>query len=241
MVVRSAIAGEKGRLTFTSYNQDLVNALGFNTIQEATENTFTASIREAHSGKIIADNVITNDNILSGVIHENLDIEFDSMANITTTWNEQTKSYVMTSDSNPYVTSVHIVDRSTAFQIGQNKGEDIYINIADMSSSALGLDGLNVRTRENASSAIGLLDAAIHKVSMQRDKIGAYQNELEHNADNLTNAHLNLSDSESRIKDTDMAKEMIEYLRLQILNNTGNSMLAQANQFSQSVMSLINS
>lgn len=240
MVVRSAIAGSSGRLTFSSSNQDLINALGFNTIQEATENTYSASIFEAHSGEIIAENLVTNMNKLNGVIHENLSIEFDSMANITTTWNEQTKSYVMSSNSNPYETSVHIVDRSTSFQIGQNEGEDIYINIGDMSSSALGLEGLNVLTRENASEAIGILDAAIHKVSMQRDKIGSYQNELEYNANSLTVTHLNMSESESRIKDTDMAKEMVEYLKLQILNNAGNSMLAQANQFSQSVMSLIN-
>ncbi len=240
MVIRSAIAGQRGTLSFSSLNQDLVNALGLNTLQSATETKYTASIYEAHTGSVIANNVIATTNKLSGVLHPNLDIEFDANANITTTWNDATKSYVTSSSENtPYVTNLHIVDRSTVFQIGQGKGEDIYINIGDMSSKSLGLEGLSVMTRESASSAIGLLDAAINKVSMQRDKIGAYQNELEYNANSLTVTHQQLSDSESRIKDTDMAKEMIEYVKLQILNNTGSSMLSQANQFSQSVMNLL--
>ena len=129
--------------------------------------------------------------------------------------------------------------RSTAFQIGQNDGEDIYINIADMSASALGLDSVNLTTRQGASEAIGILDSAIHMVSQQRSRIGAYQNELEYNANSLTQTHLHMSESESRLKDADMATEYMEFVKLQILNNTGSSMLSQANQSAQSLMSIL--
>lgn len=240
ILIRSAVPGNSGRLLFTSDNQDLINALGLNTIQEARDCIYTSSVYDAHTGKVIAKNINTDENILTGVINPNISIEFDPMANIKASWDNDTKRYILSPGAQPYTTSIHIADRSTAFQIGQNHGEDIYIHIGDMTAGALGLDGINVSTRTRASESIHLLDMAIHKVAVQRDKIGSYQNELEYNANSLTQTSLHLSESESRIKDADMATEMIEFVKLQILNSTGNSMLAQANQNSQSIMSIIN-
>ncbi len=239
-VIRSAVAGKAGELTFSSDNEDLIHKLGLNTIQNAEENTFTASVYDAHTGKALVKNAPTDGNVITGAIHPNANIEFDRMANVKVSWAENSKRYVMSSEDSVYETTLHVQDRSTAFQIGQGRGEDIYINIADMRSASLGIDAVDVTTRENASRSISILDAAIHKVSVQRSKLGTYQNELEYNTNSLTNTSLHLQESESRLKDADMALEYMDFVKLQILSNAGNSMLSQANQSAQSVMRALN-
>lgn len=240
IVVRSAVAGKAGTLAFSSENEDIIKALGLNTIQEAEENTFTASVYDAHTGRALRKNVDTDGNTINGGLHPNASIEFDSMANVKASWDEDTKRYVLTEEAKPYTTTLHVQDRSTAFQIGQGRGEDIFINIGDMGAQSLGLDAVDVTTRENASRSIGIIDAAMHKVSSQRDKLGTYMNELEYNMNSLTQTSLNMQESESRLKDADMATEYMEFVKLRILNQTGSSMLSQANQNSQAVMSIMN-
>ena len=239
-VIRSAVAGKAGELTFSSDNEDLIHKLGLNTIQNAEENTFTASVYDAHTGKALVKNAPTDGNVITGAIHPNANIEFDRMANVKVSWAENSKRYVMSSEDSVYETTLHVQDRSTAFQIGQGRGEDIYINIADMRSASLGIDSVDVTTRENASRSISILDAAIHKVSVQRSKLGTYQNELEYNTNSLTETSLQLQSSESRLKDADMALSYMDFVKLQILSNTGNSMLSQANQNAQSIMRVMN-
>ena len=239
MIIRSVIPGTEGRLTFTSDNQDLVNALGLVNIKDAIDSEFTASVYDAHSGSTIAKNISLNGNTLEGVISDNLKFEFNAMTNTKASWSESTKTYVLNADSQPEVMKIHIKDKSTAFQVGQNIGEDMFIHIGDMRSESLGLDKINVTTRARASESISILDAAIHKVSVQRTKIGSYQNELEYNTNSLRETSLHMQESESRITDADMAMEYIEFVKLQILNNAGNSMLGQANQNSQSIMSIL--
>ena len=123
--------------------------------------------------------------------------------------------------------------------MGQRDVEESYINIGDMTSEALSLNKVDVLTQKNAAKSITILDAAIHTVSVQRSRVGAYQNELEHNANSLQQASLQLQASESRIKDADMAREYIEFVKFQILNQTGNSMLSQAHQNARSLMSVL--
>ena len=239
LVIRSAVAGAEGRLSFSSENNDLISALWLNTLQEAAENIFSVTVTDAHTEKIIVDNVTADGNKLDGVISPNISIKFDAMANVKANWDEGTKRYVLSSEDSQYETIIHIEDRSTSFQIGQNYGEDIYINIGDMRAEALGLDRVDVSTRERASQSITLLDQALHKINSQRDKIGAYQNELEYNANSLTKTSLHMQEAESRLKDADMATEYMEFVKRQILNGTGSSMLAQANQSSQAIMSIL--
>ena len=238
-IIRSAVAGNAGKLSITSNNQDLLNVLGFNTIQEATENNFTASVYEAHTGKVLAKNIQTDGNSINGIISPNISVEFDHMANVKAMWSDSAKNYVLYSDSQAYETTIHLVDRRTAFQVGQNLGEDFYINIGDMTSSALGIDKINLTSRKSASEAITIIDSAIHKVSLQRSRIGAYQNELEYNTNSLTETSLQLNASESSLTDTDMAREYIEFVKLQILNNAGSSMLSQANQNAQNLVNVL--
>lgn len=239
-IIRSLVAGAAGRLAFSG-NEDLVNALSLNVVQEAKENSFTASVYDAHTGATIASNVKVSGNQLIGVIHKNVDVEFDPMANIKVTWNENLRNFVLSSDGTPYETVLHIVDNSTIFQVGANEGEDLAIDIGNMGANALGVTRVIVTDRGSATRAITILDTAIGKVSTQRAKIGAYQNSLEHTVSNLTTTSTNLTAAESRIRDADMAKAMMEFVKLQVLNQSGTSMLAQANQLPQNVLSLLRS
>jgi flagellin len=129
------------------------------------------------------------------------------------------------------------------FQVGANNSTAERINVAvtqDVSSTGLGLTGtFGVGTTASAQSAIATLDTAISSVSTARASLGAVQNRFEHTIANLNVATENLSASESRIRDTDMAQEMVQFTRSQILSQAGTSMLAQANQGPQSVLSLL--
>jgi flagellin len=123
------------------------------------------------------------------------------------------------------------------FQIGANAGETVDVTIGDMDATALAVDALDLDTA--ASTAITTIDAAIQTVSTARAGLGAKQNRLEHTINNLNVAVENLSASESRIRDTDMAQEMVSFTRAQILSQAGTAMLAQANQAPQGVLKLL--
>ena len=236
-IIRSVIPGRAGELSFSG-DEDLLKALGINTIQESSESSYTASIYEAHSGKVIKSNAKLTGNILHEAIGPNIDLEFDSLAGVQASWNENTKRYILSCDDT-YSAVIHLKDNAVTFQTGANKGEDFIIQLGDTSSFALGIDNVNLLTRETASRSIGILDQAINRVSTQRAKIGAYNNALEHTIANLTTTSANLTNAESRIRDVDMALEMMNFVKLQILNQSGTSMLAQANNLPQSVMSLM--
>ena len=239
---RSVLPGTGGELSFSSDDEDLINTFALNEVKGSSTTAFRASIYDAHTGIAIegATNVKVSDNKLVGVLHPNVDIEFDPTANIKAVWSDAEKNFILSPDDSTYEAIIHIVDSSTVFQIGANEGEDIAIDIGNMSAGSLGVTNINVTTREAASKSIGLIDAAISKVSAQRAKIGAYQNALDYTSENLTTTMTNLTAAESRIRDADMAQTMMEFVKLQILNQSGTSMLAQANQLPQSVLSLLN-
>ncbi len=127
------------------------------------------------------------------------------------------------------------------FQIGANGVEDqrLTVNVGDMSSGALGIKGISVAKQDDANAAINKLDDAIKTVSTQRAKLGAVQNRLEHTVNSLNTANENMTSSESQIRDTDMASEMIKYTKSNILQQASQSMLAQANQQPQGVLQLL--
>jgi flagellin len=142
-----------------------------------------------------------------------------------------------------------LLDGSVAtltFQVGANAGETQDITTQDMQVAALGVDTLKsaggadfTAAAGNASLAIDVIDTAIASVSDYRASLGAAQNTFEHTVSNLNVAIENLSASESRIRDTDMAQEMMSFTRSQILSQAGTAMLAQANQAPQGVLQLL--
>ncbi|WP_214758350.1 flagellin [Exiguobacterium sp. s123] len=153
---------------------------------------------------------------------------------------------------------------NTKFQIGANTGQSISLNVSDMRASALGITGnagqagftatnsitngtndvkseaaLNISTKENASKAIEVIDKAISTVSSERAKLGSVQNRLEHTINNLSVGAENLQAAESRIRDVDMAKEMMNFTKNNILNQAAQAMMAQSQSQPQAVLQLL--
>jgi len=125
------------------------------------------------------------------------------------------------------------------FHIGANKGQNMTVSISSMKASGLSVNGLKIDTQSGANNAIETIQSAIDKVSQERSKLGAVQNRLEHTIRNLDNAAENLQAAESRIRDVDMAKEMMEFTKQTILQQASTAMLAQANMAPQTVLQLL--
>ncbi|NGP45279.1 flagellin Hag [Bacillaceae bacterium SIJ1] len=146
---------------------------------------------------------------------------------------------------------------SGTFHIGANEGQSITLAIGAMDANSLGVDdgtgtpaadattpatataGIDISTQGAADSAITVINNAIETVSAERSKLGAYQNRLEHTINNLGTSAENLTAAESRIRDVDMAKEMMEFTKNNILSQASQAMLAQANQQPQGVLQLL--
>lgn len=123
--------------------------------------------------------------------------------------------------------------------IGANAAQALDLSIADMQAGALGVAAIDISTQAGANNAITTIDTAIGTVSGERSKLGATQNRLEHTINNLTTTSENLTAAESRIRDVDMAKEMMTFTKNNILNQASTAMLAQANQMPQGVLQLL--
>jgi flagellin len=135
--------------------------------------------------------------------------------------------------------SVQVTKNNLTMHIGANEGQTMSVSISSMLSSDLGVDNLNLTSQAGAEDAITTVDEAIKRVSAERSKLGAYQNRLEHTIANLGTSSENLTAAESRIRDVDMAKEMMNYTKNNILTQAATAMLAQANQQPQSVLQLL--
>lgn len=136
------------------------------------------------------------------------------------------------------------VAKALSMQIGANSGQNMLIGINSMMAKDLGvrnndLTAIDVSTATKATAAITQINNAIEKVSEERSKLGAYQNRLEHTIKNLDTSSENLQASESRIRDVDMAKEMMNFTKNNILQQAAQAMLAQANQAPQGVLQLL--
>ncbi len=135
--------------------------------------------------------------------------------------------------------------KALTFQIGANKDQTATLHIENMKASALGSGDNKITSIDvtndgfNFDTAIGIVDAAIEQVSAERSKLGAMQNRLEHTIRNLDNAAENLQAAESRIRDVDMAKEMMEFTKQTILQQAATAMLAQSNSVPQTVLQLL--
>ncbi|HOT62789.1 MAG TPA: flagellin [Treponemataceae bacterium] len=142
-------------------------------------------------------------------------------------------------------TGENTVTGSMWFHIGANMDQRMRAYIGTMTAMALGVRNvgneeiMSLSSPDSANRAIGTLDEALKKVSKQRADLGAYQNRMEYTMRGLGVAAENMQAAESRIRDTDMAKEMVDFTKNQILTQAGTAMLAQANQTTQSVLSLL--
>ena len=155
---------------------------------------------------------------------------------------DQLTSEVNRIQSTTQFNSMNLLDgtfSSKNLQVGSLSGQSIGISIKNMDASSLGVNSLKVSSFASAGSAMDKIQSAINLVSTQRSTLGALQNRLEHTINNLNTTAENTQAAESRIRDVDMATEMVEYSKNNILAQAGQSMLAQANQATQGVLSLL--
>lgn len=158
------------------------------------------------------------------------------------TTNDATKyQFTMANGAGIGKDEVATTGKGLTFQIGANGVEDqrVTLNVNDMSSTAIGVANADVSTKDAANKAIDMVDTAVKTVSMQRAGLGALQNRLEYTVNNLTTTNENLTAAESQIRDTDMATEMINYTKNNILQQASQAMLAQANQQPQAILQLL--
>lgn len=141
--------------------------------------------------------------------------------------------------ANTTTTQFALINNALAFQIGPNTNQNVMIDIPQLDTVRLGIEKVDVTTQAGANQAIFTLDQAINILSDVRAKLGATQNRMEHTINNLQVTHENLTASESRIRDADMALEMTEFTRNNIINQAATAMLAQANQLPQGVLQLL--
>ncbi|MGD9807234.1 MAG: flagellin [Deferribacterales bacterium] len=237
-IIQSALTGEQGEIAFSG-DQRLIDGLSLNEIQEATNNTTKVEVYDAHTGDLIGTDETGNDRVY-GLI-DGVEIVIDSRAGVTESWNSSAQEIFFTTNeaaaNDEYF--LHIVDNSTDLQIGANEGQTLSVSIPQLDVTGLGLDDVTLVSQELAQRAIPDIDAAIDMVVSIRATIGAQINRLEHTIVNLETAEENMTASESRIRDLDMAEEMTTFTRYQMLSQAGISMLAQANQIPQMALQLL--
>ena len=181
-------------------------------------------------GNSVYDEETTNQNIKSQLTAQN--ISYTEADGVFTVKLASTMKVNAATTVDNLEFNLHVgADSSATNKIG--------VSIASMSADGLGVSGIKVTSEKNATDAIDVIAKAIQMVSKQRSDLGAVQNRLEHTINNLDNVVENTTAAESRIRDTDMAKEMVKYSNLNILGQAGQSMLAQANQSNQGVLSLL--
>lgn len=231
-VLRSSIAGTEGKFTIIA-GVDVVQAFGFDIFQKAEENRFHINV---YKGNTFLTSGTVQGNSALGMVHRNVDIQFDSTANTQVSLIDG--KYVVGAGAS-FSTKISMADNTQVFQIGSNELQIMNAAVGLINCDSLGIRDLMINTSENAGRSITKLDIAIGRVSTQRSSLGAIQNRLEHTMNNLGVASENITASESRIRDVDMAMEMMEFTKLNVLTQSGIAMLAQANQKPQQVMQLL--
>jgi flagellin-like hook-associated protein FlgL len=240
LLLHSPVSGTVGKMTISG-DEKLVQALGFAEIREAVDAVYNVTIADAHDGKIIVSGAKMSGNTIVGALHGNISITLPPNFALGVDGNDTLPrgygSYKFRNGTEDFI--LHIASNATILQTGANEGEFFIVNFGDAGSKALGLNGLQMTSHETASRAIKVLDNAIGIVSYMRARLGAYQNRLEHTIVNLATLKTNVTDTESRIRDADMAKETLEFTKLNILSQASTSMMAQANQIPQGILALL--
>ncbi len=165
----------------------------------------------------------------------------DGDVGATAAYNNANGTLTLTNGANGYrkYAAGTLSGAGLGLQIGDTASQRVNVSVANMSTKSLGLDAVDVSTEANATKSIDLIKEGINIVSAQRADLGAIQNRLEHTINNLTTTTENMTAAESRIRDTDMAQEMMKFTKNNVLSQAAQSMLAQANQQPQQVLQLL--
>lgn len=211
--------------------------MGLETIQDAINPQTTVKVFNAQNNDPIGEDTVS-DGVLRGVI-QGVDIKVDQSLGIKVSWDSTNMKFNFNSINSPEEYYLHVVDYSINFHIGANQNQLMNTSIGRMDTVALGVDDVLVVDPKRAEEAITKIDHAINLVSDERGKLGAIINRLQKTISNLNTQKENMTASESRIRDLDMAAETINFTKSQILSQTAMAMLAQANAIPQQVLQLL--
>lgn len=235
-VIQTAALGKDSELVFTA-DQNIMNALGLNTIQTGKNSSIDVTVTDAHSGKFIG-----NDNVNDGKarnIIDGMDITVEQDAGIEPVWNDSTKSFEFRSTDEVSTAYLHVVDNRTELQIGANEGQTLNISVSQLDTTGLEIDDVYVMDMELSQRSITKLDRALEILTATRATVGAQMNRLEYTINNLETARENLTAAESRIRDLDIAEETTNLTKNQVLVQSATAMVAQANKIPQQALALL--
>ena len=235
-VIQTAALGKDSELVFTA-DQNIMNALGLNTIQTGTNSSIDVTVTDAHTGKFIgSDNV--NDGKARNII-DGMDITVEQDAGIEPVWNDSTKSFEFRSTDEVSTAYLHVVDNRTELQIGANEGQTLNISVSQLDTTGLEIDDVYVMDMELSQRSITKLDRALEILTATRATVGAQMNRLEYTINNLETARENLTAAESRIRDLDIAEETTNLTKNQVLVQSATAMVAQASKIPQQALALL--
>lgn len=238
-VIQSGVVGDTGKISLIG-NEKLITALGLQTVQEAENSSTKVTAKNNRTGVIEGERT-TSDSRAKNII-PGLDIAFDARASVGAKWIEETGriEFAQTASLDDYNMNVHVVDARTKIQIGTMKGENLDVSIPEINTKALGISDTVITTQEDSQKAITALDAALSKVVSIRSTMGSHVSRLESAMTNLETTVVNVTASDSRIRDADVAAETSNMAMAQLMYQANISMLAQANQLPGVVFSLLN-
>lgn len=240
MILQSALTGKTGELSFTG-NQKLMDALGLETVQESSQNLQTITAKDNLTGVVMGERVTSNSRVTDVI--PGLDLIVDSRTGVDAIYNEGTGKidFMPSNRLENQNLNLHVVDARTEIQVGTEKGEKLDVSLPALNTMALGISNTNINTQDDAQRAITEIDNALTKVVSVRAKIGANVNRLESTMNTLATAEENTVASESRIRDTNIAKETTAMTAAQVAYQANISLLAQANQIPAIAMQLLRS
>ncbi len=238
MILQSALTGKDGELSFIG-NQRLMDALGLEVVQESSQNMQTITAKDNLTGVIVGETVTSNSRVTDVI--PGIDLIVDTRTGVDAYYNVGTgkidfKPSERLENKN---LNLHIVDDRTEIQIGTEKGEKLDVSLPALNSLALGIGNTNINTQKDAQRAITEIDNALTKVVSTRAKIGAYVNRLNSTINTLAEAEENTTSSESRIRDTNIAKETTSMTTAQVAYQANLAILAQANQIPAMALTLL--
>lgn len=238
MILQSALTGKDGELSFIG-SQKLMDALGLEVVQQSSQNIQTITAKDNLTGVLVGERVTSNSRVTDVI--PGVDLIVDTRTGVDAYYNEGTGKIDFTPSTRleNQNLNLHIVDARTEIQLGTEKGEKLDVSLPSLNTAALGIGNTNINTQEDAQRAITEVDNALSKVVSARSKIGAHVNRLNSTINTLAIAEENTTSSESRIRDTDIAKETTAMTTAQVAYQANIAILAQANQIPAIALSLL--
>lgn len=238
MILQSALTGKDGELSFIG-SQKLMDALGLEVVQESSQNVQTITAKDNLTGVVVGERVTSNSRVTDVI--PGVDLIVDTRTGVDAYYNAGTGKidFKPSNRLENQNLNLHIVDARTEIQIGIEKGEKLDVSLPALNTAALGIGNTNINTQEDAQRAITEIDNALTKVVSARSKIGAHVNRLNSTINTLATAEENTTASESRIRDTDIARETTAMTTAQVAYQANIAILAQANQIPAIALSLL--